>query len=45
MCKPGTLPLETMEEIRRNQQAADLRAAQRKAGTIPPWERGEEIPQ
>jgi hypothetical protein len=33
---------ETMEEIREAQEASDLKAARRKAGTLPPWERGEE---
>jgi len=36
---------ETLSQIRQNQEASDLRAAQRKAGTLPPWERGEEIAQ
>lgn len=35
----------TMEEIRRSQEATDLRAAQRRAGTLPPWERRGEIGQ
>ena len=36
---------ETMNKIREDQEAADLRAAQRKAGTLPPWERSGEIAQ
>jgi hypothetical protein len=36
---------ETMNEIRRNQEATDLRATQRKAGTLPPWECGKPVDQ
>ena len=36
---------ETLNQIRQDQEAADLRAAQRAAGTLPPWERGGEIAQ